>query len=160
MTTYFEQVSLEQVKRLTGIGKDGLPISTQNIKILLVDDSELVRRAIRGLLEDSGIEVAAEAADLSEAIRLTNELNPDVLVIDLRLKNDTFPLSDVKRKLNGSQPRVVAMSFSNDDDARVLANDLGAHTLLDKTLLAEELIPTIRTLVQRPPNPDPLTPPA
>ncbi len=53
------------------------------ITVLLVDDHSLVRRGFRRILEDDpDITVVAEAADGAEAIRLTQELHPRVIVMD------------------------------------------------------------------------------
>jgi DNA-binding NarL/FixJ family response regulator len=113
------------------------------IKVLLADDSAIVRRAIRGLLEDTGIELVAEAEDFPQAIQLTNKLKPQVLVMDLHLKNRA-EVSDVRPHLN-NPARIIAISFSIDEEAKKLANQLGANAFLDKTALGDELIPTIKT---------------
>jgi DNA-binding NarL/FixJ family response regulator len=109
-----------------------------SIKVLLADDSAVVRRAIRGLLTGTEIELIAEAENFAQAIKLMNELKPQVLVVDLHM-NDKLP------ELKPCDARVVAMSFANDEEAWTLAQRLGADALLDKTELFDELIPTIRT---------------
>jgi chemotaxis response regulator CheB len=54
------------------------------IKVLLAEDSELVRRAIRRLLEqDPEIELVGEAANFAETIRMLSDLGPQVIVISL-----------------------------------------------------------------------------
>ena len=56
------------------------------IKVLLADDHAIVRAGLRRLVEESGdIEVIAEAADGREAIRLAQEQEPDVAVLDLTM---------------------------------------------------------------------------
>jgi two-component system, NarL family, response regulator LiaR len=109
-----------------------------SIKVLLADDSAITRRAIRGLLANTEIELVAEAENFAQAIKLMNELKPQVLVVDLHM-NDKLP------ELKPCDARVVAMSFANDEEAWTLAAQLGADVLLDKTELFNELIPAIRT---------------
>ena len=53
------------------------------IKVLLADDSEIVRRGIRALLRSQPeIELVGEAADFCQTIRMMNELKPQVIVLD------------------------------------------------------------------------------
>jgi two-component system, NarL family, response regulator NreC len=115
------------------------------IKVLLADDSDVIRRAIRRLLEEHpDIELVGEASDFGETVQMTTELRPQVIVVDLNMKNDAMTISDVKPHLNGCDARVVAISFANDETARALADDFGAVTVLDKMELVNELIPTIK----------------
>jgi CheY-like chemotaxis protein len=72
---------------------------------------------------------------------LTNELKPQLVVIDLYMRGVDLP--DIKHHLNVCHAPLVAISLSNDEEARTLADNLGAVTLLDKAELANELIPTI-----------------
>jgi DNA-binding NarL/FixJ family response regulator len=116
-----------------------------SIRVLLADDSDVMRRAIRGLLaERLDIELVGEANDFTQTVEMTNEFKPQVIVMDLNMKNDAMTLSDVKARLNDCDARVVAISFSNDETAQTLANNFGAVTLLDKMELADQLIPTIK----------------
>ncbi len=54
------------------------------MRVLLADDHGIVRRGLKGLLEEEGLPVVAEAADGLEAIRLTEEHRPDLLIIPSR----------------------------------------------------------------------------
>ncbi len=120
------------------------------IKVLLADDSDVMRRAIRGLLEEHpDIELVGEASDFGETIQMTTEFRPQVIVMDLNMKNDAMTVSDVKLHLDGCDARVVAISFANDETAQALADVFGAVTLLDKMELTNELIPTIKKFASR-----------
>ena len=56
------------------------------LRILLVDDHEVVRLGVRALIDDEpGMEVVGEAGTVQEAVSLVNELLPDVVVLDMRL---------------------------------------------------------------------------
>lgn len=60
------------------------------IKVLLVDDNDVVRRVIRGLLEQHPeIELVGEATGFAQTIQMTNDLKPHVIVLDLHLKDET-----------------------------------------------------------------------
>jgi two-component system, NarL family, invasion response regulator UvrY len=102
----------------------------------------VARRAIRRLLEENPmIELVGEADSFAQTIQMTNDLKPQVILMDVHMKDQvTFTSEDIKTQLNG---RVVAISLANDGETKALAESFGALILLDKTKLADELIPTI-----------------
>ena len=53
------------------------------MRVLLADDHGIVRRGLRSLLEEAGLTVVAEAADGLEAMRLCEEHQPDLLIVDI-----------------------------------------------------------------------------
>ena len=72
------------------------------INVMLVDDQNLVRKGVRSLLELSEeIEVVAEAADGAEAIRMIPEVEPDVVLLDMRMPG--LSGLDVLRELSGRE---------------------------------------------------------
>ncbi|MBX5496794.1 MAG: response regulator transcription factor, partial [Bryobacteraceae bacterium] len=56
-----------------------------SIRVLLADDHGVVRKGLRFLLENAGMQVVGEAADGREAVRLAEELRPDVVVMDVAM---------------------------------------------------------------------------
>jgi len=114
------------------------------ISLLLADDSEIMRNAIvRILQDDPQVQLLAEASSFTQTMELTSRLHPQVLVMDLYMKdeNDVTP-AQVKLSLRGSV--LLAISLRNDDETQAIAESFGAVTLLDKVNLASELIPAIR----------------
>lgn len=87
------------------------------MRILLVDDHEVVRLGVRALLEDEpGMEVVGEAGTVQEAMSLVRELLPDVVVLDLRLPDGHGV--DVCRQIKTELPEtriIVLTSFPNDE---------------------------------------------
>src|SRR5580700_218580 len=116
-----------------------------SIKILLADDSEIVRRGIRQLLlsAETEIEIVGEAADFAQTIQMVSDVKPEVIVLDLHMPGETnFSPQAVKSRLTqGSQ--LLAISLSNDEEAKALSEGFGAVVLLDKIDLARTLIPAI-----------------
>ncbi len=122
------------------------------IKVLLADDSRIVRQAIRRLLSaqtEIEIEVVGEADDFAQTIQMTSELKPEIIVMDLRMPDEgIFSPEEMKSHLNhGSQ--LLAISFWDDEDSKMLAESFGAAVLLDKTNLGTKLVPTIIKLAQK-----------
>lgn len=119
------------------------------VKVLLADDSDLMRSAIRKILEeDVRIEVIGEASTFARTVQMIGDLKPDVLLLDLHMaEKREFPPELVKAQLRCVC--MLAVSFSNDDDARQLAENYGAVSLLDKMKLYSEMIPAIMSQLER-----------
>jgi chemotaxis response regulator CheB len=114
------------------------------IKVLIADDTQLMRRAIGRLLRDQlEIEIVGEAADFDQTVQMVNDFKPDIILMDLHLacQPGIEPL-DVRIQLNHGS-RLVAISLANDEEAEALAESFGAIALLDKMNLFDELIPAI-----------------
>jgi two-component system response regulator DevR len=114
------------------------------ISVLLADDSEIMRKAIVGILrDDPDVQLLAQASSFIQTMELTSRLHPQVVVMDLYMKDekDVTP-SQVKSSLRGSV--LLAISLRNDDETKAMAESFGAVILLDKVNLAAELIPAIK----------------
>jgi DNA-binding NarL/FixJ family response regulator len=122
----------------------------ESVKLLLADDSEAICKAIRAFLSrEPTVELLGEAHTLPQTVEMASMLQPDVVLLDLHMPAiQGFELSTVKGRLLTCTGRVIAMSFSNDDETRALAQEYGAATLLDKANLARELIPALLASVR------------
>ncbi len=119
------------------------------IRVMLVDDQTLVRQGVRSLLELSeDIEIIGEAADGAGAIERVPELNPDVLLLDMRMpgKNGL----DVLRELtaSGSLPPTIILTTFDDDELLLEGIRSGARGYLLKDVAFEELISAVRTVAE------------
>ena len=113
-----------------------------SVKVLVADDSAVIRRAIKSFLENrTEIVLVGEAEGLTETIRKSGELHPEVIVLDLHLPESSNDPAGLKSALSGA--RLVAITFGPDQPARELAELMGAEKLIDKMDLVEELIPAI-----------------
>lgn len=119
------------------------------IRIMLVDDQTLVRQGIRSLLslpEAEGIEVVAEATDGKQAIEMMPEVNPDVVLMDMRMPvlSGLEAIQSLSR-LDMLPPTIILTTF--DDDQLVLAGiKAGARGFLLKDVSLEQLVGAIRTV--------------
>jgi len=129
------------------VSSDALQSNHIPVKVLVADDSKIVRRGIRQLLAaQTGIEIVAECSDFAQTIQMTKDLSPQVIVIDLHMPDENrITPQELKSRLDHDAP-ILAISVWNDEDAKQLAANLGAAVLLDKMNLASTLIPTIMQL--------------
>ena len=116
------------------------------IKVLLADEAELMRRAIRFVLgQREGIKVVGEASSLEAAIQKATEVGPDVVVLDLNMANrDHTPLTEVGSLLKGA--KILGITFGSEDNTAELAYRIGAAKVLDKMDMMDQLIPSILEL--------------
>ena len=66
-------------------GQDHASEANDGPRVLVVDDAAAIRNALRGVLEDAGIQVVGEASDGAEGVAMTGALRPDVVLMDLRM---------------------------------------------------------------------------
>jgi DNA-binding NarL/FixJ family response regulator len=128
-------------------GSKALQNSDTSIKVLVADDSEIVRRGIRQVLSaQTEIAILGEASNFAQTIQMASDLEPHVIVLDLHMPDETevSPL-DFKSCLNRDL-QIIAISFADDEKTKALAQSLGARVLLDKMNLAKTLIPTLKQL--------------
>jgi len=113
-------------------------------RVLIVDDSPQVRQELRTLLTLAGeIEIVGEAADGLEAIRLTEALQPEVVLMDLEM-----PVLDgyeAARQIKSRWPacRVVALTVHGYEAARQKASQAGVDVFLVKGVSVETLVQAI-----------------
>jgi len=114
--------------------------------VLLADDHQLLRQALRRALEDSGFSVVSEAGDGDEAVRLTKELHPDVVVMDV-----TMPVLDgieATRRIHAddAEARILVLTMHDEDALRAQAIHAGAVGFLTKDCAMQEVVETVRTV--------------
>jgi len=117
---------------------------TKPIRVLIADDHLIVREGLRLILETAeGIELVGEAADGVEAVQLAGELQPDVILMDLRMP-EMDGLTAIKR-LQATQPEVaiVILTTYNEDDLMVQGLKAGARGYLLKDTDRETLFNAI-----------------
>jgi DNA-binding NarL/FixJ family response regulator len=116
------------------------------MRVLLADDQELFREGLRLILETSeDIAVAGEAADGFEAVRQARLLEPDVVLMDVRMPR-LDGLEATRRILaQRSQTRVIVLTTFDLDEYVYAAMKAGASGFLLKDLRRDQLIGAIRT---------------
>jgi len=115
------------------------------IRVLLVDDQQLVRAGLRMLCERSpGFEVVGEAANGHEAIRLVARLVPDVVLMDLRMPGVDGITATARITAAHPAARVLVLTTFDDDEHLYPALSAGAHGFLGKDAPPDDLLDAIR----------------
>jgi DNA-binding NarL/FixJ family response regulator len=115
------------------------------LRILLVEDSELLAERLRELLgQIAGVEVVGTVRDERAAVAMTREGHIHVLILDLQLKNGTG--FGVLRSLGEERPAVIVFTNYALPEYRRRAEQLGVEYFLNKSLDFERLPEVIRSL--------------
>jgi two-component system response regulator DevR len=115
------------------------------IRIVLCDDHELVRRGLKSLLHGvPGYEVVGEAGDADEAVKVVDELEPDVVVMDVRLPVRSG--IEACRDIRSAHPdtRVLMLTSYADDEALFSSIMAGASGFVLKQVRGADLVGAIR----------------
>ncbi len=118
------------------------------IRVLVVDDHPIVRQGLRGYLEAfSGITIAGEAGDASEALALALRLQPDVIVVDLIMPGSDGIEFISALRARGCQAAVVVLTGFADEARLLRALQLGVQGYVLKDAEPFELVQAIRSAV-------------
>jgi two-component system, NarL family, response regulator YdfI len=117
------------------------------IRVLVVDDHLIVRQGLRLMLEEAGedFELAGEAADAETALKLVHDLQPDVVLMDIRLPG--LDGIDALEHIRANSPRIAVLILStyNEDALIVRGLRAGACGYLLKDTTRDALFRAIRT---------------
>jgi two-component system response regulator NreC len=116
------------------------------LRALLADDHAIVRRGLRSLLEEAGVTVVAEAADGLEAVRLSEEHQPDVLILDIGMPKLNGIEVAARAQKQARPPGVIILSMHDDESYIIRALASGARAYLLKDATDEDLLPAIRSV--------------
>ena len=117
------------------------------IRILLADDQDLVREGLRMLLEaEPDLEVVGEAADGKQALAEARRLEPDVLLMDVRMPELDGIEATARLAATGSRARILMLTTFDLDEYVYLALKAGASGFLLKDATREQLVGAVRTI--------------
>ncbi|MAH60916.1 MAG: two-component system response regulator UvrY [Legionellales bacterium] len=117
------------------------------IKVVVVDDHDLVRTGIKKLLNDAqGIKVVGEAADGESALKVTREHQPDIVLMDIKMPG--IGGLEATKKLLRSNPdlKVIALTICDDDLFPSRTLQAGAFGYLTKGATVNEMVKAIRSV--------------
>jgi DNA-binding NarL/FixJ family response regulator len=124
-----------------------MPEQDEQIRLLIVDDHQLVRRGLRALLMAAkDIEVVGEARDGQEAIQVALELQPDVILMDIQTPRLDGLQATRQLASTGNPARVLILSMSADEQGVRRAAQAGAWGYQLKNSDRDELIAAVRSI--------------
>jgi DNA-binding NarL/FixJ family response regulator len=117
------------------------------LRVVLVDDQELVRSGLRRILRrKDGFEIVAECADGSEVPEAVADHRPDVVVMDLRMRNVDGIEATRRLREDPDAPPVLVLTTFDDDELLSGALRAGAAGFLLKDSPAEDLVRAVRAV--------------
>jgi NarL family two-component system response regulator LiaR len=120
---------------------------TEKIKVLIVDDHQVVRQGLRTFLElHEDISVVGEAGDGATAVERAGQLKPDVILMDLVMPQGDGIAATRQIKALHPQSKVIALTSFTEDDKVFPAIQAGASSYLLKDVSPDDLVEAIRAV--------------
>jgi two-component system response regulator DevR len=123
------------------------PTPVRTLRLLVVDDHEVVRQGLVALLDRrEGFQVVAEAGTVAESIEAARRYQPDIVVMDVRLSDGSG--IEACREIRAERPetRVVMLTSYPDEEAVLSAIVAGASGYLLKQIRARDLVSALETV--------------
>ena len=120
---------------------------TELVRVLVVDDQELVRAGLRGILRARfGFEVVGELADGGGVVDAVAALEPDVVVMDVRMPRVDGVEATLRLRAGGTAPPVLVLTTFEDEEVLASALRAGAAGFLLKGVPADDLQRAVRAV--------------
>ncbi|GAA3181440.1 response regulator transcription factor [Blastococcus jejuensis] len=119
------------------------------VTVLLADDHPMFREGVRFTLSrEPDLEVVGEAATGTEALRLAEELDPDVVVMDLAMPDMGGLVATRRLTERGARARVLVLTMSEDDESVFAALRAGAGGYLVKGADPDQVVSAVRAVAR------------
>jgi two-component system, NarL family, response regulator DevR len=126
---------------------DAVPANPTALRLLVVDDHEVVRQGLVALLDRrAGFEVVAQAGTVAESIEQARQYQPDIVVMDVRLPDGSG--IEACREIRAELPdtKVIMLTSYPDEEAVMSAIIAGASGYLLKQIRARDLVAALETV--------------
>lgn len=121
----------------------------KNVRVIIIDDDELMRRVVVAALMALECEIVGEANDGVEGLKLYREMNPDLVLLDIRMPNmNGIEVLDALTE-EDNDPYVVMMTFLEDEDSVQDSMIGGAKDYLRKNMSMQEMVARLERHVKR-----------
>ncbi len=117
-------------------------------RVLLAEDEALIRLDLKEMLQEEGYDVVGEAGDGETAVKLAEQLRPDLIILDVKMPGMDGITAAERIAANRIAPVVILTAFSQRDLVE-RARDAGAMAYLVKPFQKRDLLPAIEMAVSR-----------
>jgi DNA-binding NarL/FixJ family response regulator len=124
-------------------------MADQPIRVMIVDDHEVVRSGVRSLLESADdVVVAGEAGGVRESVEVAASVRPDVVIMDVRLVDGSG--IEACREIRAARPetKVIMLTSFADDEALFASIMAGASGYVLKQVRSGDLVSSVRTVAE------------
>lgn len=125
----------------------GQTLPSESIRVLIVDDQDFMRKALRRLLEiQPSFKVCGEASDGLQAVEKAMELQPQAIVMDINMPH--LDGLEATRRIHKEMPGVEILIFTQYEllQASQAAEDAGARGCVSKSEAVHQLVPALKTV--------------
>lgn len=116
------------------------------MKILIVDDHELIRSGLANLLSQHKYDVVAEAATSSQALALINTHKPEIVLVDINLGSSSGIDLIKEMKKSGSKSKFVVLTMQDDNQTLESAKEAGAIAFITKSAPTDSLLEILQAI--------------
>jgi DNA-binding NarL/FixJ family response regulator len=116
------------------------------MKILIVDDHELIRSGLANLLTQHKYDVVAEAATSSQASALINAHKPEIVLVDINLGSSSGIDLIKEMKKSGSKSKFVVLTMQDDNQTLESAKEAGAIAFITKSAPTDSLLEILQAI--------------
>ena len=116
------------------------------MKILIVDDHELIRSGLANLLAQHKYDVVAEAATSSQALALINTHKPEIVLVDINLGSSSGIDLIKEMKKSGSKSKFVVLTMQDDNQTLESAKEAGAIAFITKSAPTDSLLEILQAI--------------
>ena len=117
-------------------------------RVLIAEDEALIRLDLKEMLEEAGYEVVGEVADGQQAIELTEQLRPDLVILDVKMPG-LDGISAAEQIVEAATAPVIMLTAFSQRDLVERAAEAGAMAYLVKPFDKSDLIPAIEVAISR-----------
>ena len=118
------------------------------LRVMIVDDHDVVRGGLRALLEASGELVVAEAADCAGAVREALATKPQVIIMDVRLGEESGITATRQIREVLPDARVLMLTSFVDEEALAASMLVGASGFVLKTIVGDDIVRSVRAVAR------------